>query len=76
MFGHVCEKRNLKVNVGKSKVMVFERDEVTNCEVWLNNQVMENVSSFKYLGSVMNKDGSIDDDVQEGYNRVRKWQEH
>jgi len=65
MFGHVCDKRNLKVNVGKSKVRDFERDEVTNCEVWLNNQVMKNVSSFKYLGSVMSKDGSIEDDVQE-----------
>ena len=65
MFGEVCEKRNLKVNVGKSKVMIFERGEESDCEVRLNNQVMENVRSFKYLGSVMSKDGSIEDDVQE-----------
>jgi len=72
VFGHVCEKRNLKVNVGKSKVMVFERDEVTNCEVWLNNQVMENVSSFKYLGSMMSKEGSIEDDVHERVQQGKK----
>ncbi len=59
MFGSVCEKRNLKINVSKSKVMVFERNEDTKCEVRLNGLLIENVSSLKYLGSVMNKDGSL-----------------
>ncbi|MCP4337615.1 MAG: reverse transcriptase family protein, partial [Desulfobulbaceae bacterium] len=65
MFRTVCERRNLKVNVGKSKVMVFERGAATDCEVRLNGQVMANVSSFKYLGSVMSKDGGLEDEMQE-----------
>ncbi len=44
MFGTVCEKWNLKVNVKKTKVVVFERDAGMECEVRLNGQVIENVS--------------------------------
>ena len=71
-FGTVCSKRNLKVNVAKSKVMVFERGADTECAVRLNGQVMENVSSFKYLGSVMSKDGSIEDEVGERVQQGRR----
>ncbi|MCP4271470.1 MAG: hypothetical protein GY781_05805, partial [Gammaproteobacteria bacterium] len=65
MFGAVCKKWNLKVNVGKSKVMVFERGAATDCEVRLNGQVMANVSSFKYMGSVMSKYGGLEDEMEE-----------
>ena len=71
-FGTVCEKRNLKVNTGKSKVMVFERGEVTECEVKLNGQAMEIVNSFKYLGSVLSKDGTMDEEVRERVQQGRR----
>ncbi len=45
--------------------MVVERGGGTDCEVRLKGQVMVNVSSFKYLGSVMSKDGSLEDEMQE-----------
>ncbi len=68
-FYSVCKRRKLKVNAGKSKVMVFERREeevidfntayrvrlpaVTRCRIILGSEKMEEVSEFKYLGSVM-----------------------
>ena len=73
-FGTVCEKRNLKVNTGKSKVMVFERGEVTECEVKLNGQAMEIVNSFKYLGSVLSKDGTMDEEVQRSTKEIKQQQ--
>ncbi len=57
-FDRVCKRRKVEVNVGKSKVMAFERveDEVINFtkqyKIWLEEKKMEEVSEFKYLGTV------------------------
>ncbi len=45
--------------------MVFEGGAATDCEARLNGQVKANVSSFKYLGSVMSKAGGLEDEMQE-----------
>ncbi len=63
-FYSVCKRRKLKVNAGKSKVLVFERREkevldfntayrirlpvVTRCRVMLGSEKMEEVSEFRY----------------------------
>ncbi len=62
-FDRVCKKRKLKVNAGKSKVMVFEtaREQTINfaklyrvgleailgCKIWLGKEKMEEVNEFK-----------------------------
>ena len=63
-FGRVCEKRKLRVNVGKSKVMRCTRDEgraILN--VLLNGEALEEVDQFKYLGSVIAANGGVEADV-------------
>ena len=70
-FGRVCTKRNIKVNVKKSKVMVFERNEATECGLRLDGGEMENVRVFNYFCSVLNKDGSLEDEVYERVQRRR-----
>ena len=52
------------MNVGKSKVMVCgttERGE--NLDLRLNRGILEEVDSFKYLGSAVSKNGSVFDNV-------------
>ncbi len=69
VFLIVCKRRELKVNVNKSKGMVCERSrsEVVDfvcpyrvrieceneCKIILNGEEMEEVNEFKYLGSVV-----------------------
>ena len=69
-FYSVCTRWKLKVIVGKSKVMVFERREaevvyfntpyrlsvpaIGKCEVFLGEKV-EEVKTFKYLEAVLRK---------------------
>ncbi len=71
VFGSVCKRRKLKVNLNKSKVMVCERSrsEVVDficpnrvgikcekeCKITLNGEEMEEANEFKYLGSVVCK---------------------
>ena len=71
-FGRLCERRKLRVNVGKSKVM--------RCSRYGNGDRMhvilplEEVDWFKYLGSQVAADGGCERDVvhrmNEGY---RAW---
>ena len=49
-FTEVCRRRGLKVNAGKSKVMVLNGEEGLECEVHVDGIHLEHVSEFKYLG--------------------------
>ena len=51
-FGRVCERRRLRVNVGKSKVMRCSRyGNGDRMHVILNGELLEEVDCFKYVGS-------------------------
>ena len=63
-FGRVCERRKLRVNVGKSKVMDCSRySNGYRMHVILNGESLEEVDSFKYVGSQVAADGGCERDV-------------
>ena len=71
-FGRVCERRKLRVNVGKSKVMRCSRyGNGGRMHAILNGEPFEEVNCFKYLGSQVVADGGCERDVvhrmNEGY---------
>ncbi len=88
VFNSVCKRRQLKVNVNKSKVMVCEqsRTDVVDfvCpyrlgtefekegKIILNGEEMEEVNEFKYLGSVMCKHGGTEGETRERALQERK----
>ena len=63
-FGRVCERRKLKVNVGKSKVMRCSRyGNGDRMHVILNGEPLEEVDCFKYLGSQVAANGGSERDL-------------
>jgi len=80
-FNNVCKRRKLKVNVGKSKVMVFERrmsdiidfarpyrvneQSELECKINMDGVRLEEVREFKYLGTILCKHGSMDGEIRE-----------
>ena len=71
-FGRVRERRKLRVNVGKSKVITCSRYENGDrMHVILNGEPLEEVDCSKYLGSQVTADGGCERDVvhrkNEGY---------
>jgi hypothetical protein len=57
------------VNVTKIKVLVFKRDErMTNCEIFINGEKVEQVKEFVYLGSMFTRDGKCDSDIERRVN--------
>ena len=60
-FGRVSERRKLRVNVGKSKVMRCSRyGNGDRMHVILNGELLEEVDCFKYLGSQVAADGGCE----------------
>ena len=74
-FGRVCERRKLRVNVGKSKVMRCSRyDNGDRMHVILNGELLEEVYCFKYLGLQVVADGGCERDVVHRMNEGhRAW---
>ena len=69
-FGRVCDRRKLRVNVNKSKVMTCERNEnVGRMNVRLNGEALEEVECFEYLGACVAANGGIEAEVR---HRVTK----
>ena len=63
-FGRVCERRKLRVNVGKSKVMRCSRyGNGGRMHVILNGEPLEEVDCFMYLVSQVAADGGCERDV-------------
>ena len=59
-FSRVCERRKLRVNVGKSKVMRCSRyGNGDRMHVILNGEPLEEVDCFKYLESQVAADGDV-----------------
>ena len=68
-FGKVCERRKLRVNVGKSKVMRCSRyGNGDRTHMILNGELLEEVDCFKYLGSQVAADGGCKRDVVQRMN--------
>ena len=74
-FGRVCERRKLRVNVGKSKVMRCSRyGNGDRVHMILNGEPLEEVDCIKYLGSQVAPDGGCERDVVHGINEgYRAW---
>ena len=63
-FGRVCERRKLRVNVGKSKFIRCSRyGNGGRMHMILNGEPLEEVDCFEYLGSQVAADGGCDSDV-------------
>ena len=52
-----CKRWNLKVNVDKTKVMIFEKGRNTFVDIYFDGTKLELVASFKYLGLTFFKNG-------------------
>lgn len=55
---HYCNTYGLKININKTKIMIFENGRTTNHDFYLYNTRLEIVSSFKYLGIYLFKNGN------------------
>lgn len=61
----------LKVNISKTKWMVFnQKGRPPRESIWINRQCVERVSSFKFLGVILQQNGSFDKALTERKNKA------
>lgn len=71
-FDKVCIRRGMRVNADKSKVMVFGGEDGSVCDIRIGGVRLEQVQSFKYLGSVLNVKGNDEADCENKVVQGRK----
>ena len=71
-FVIVCERRGLKLNVGKSKVMSTGGANEGELVVNMKNETMEEVRDFKYLGVEISATGGIECELKHRVTEARK----
>ena len=54
----ICRRRGLKINAGKSKVIVLNGEEGLEYEVYVDRIHFEHVSKFKYLECISDELGN------------------
>ena len=61
-------RRKLKVNVAKSKVMRSASDGIVGeMNIMMDGQVLEEVAVFTYLGTLVTAIGRVERDVQQSF---------
>ena len=69
----VCERRKLKINVGKSKVMkMWDTGEKGNLRVKVTKEVMKEVDALRYLRVNFASNGRMDAELNHRIMKVRK----
>ena len=66
-----CSSWSMKVNTSKTKFMVTTGDRVQPCTVTYQQNNIEQVSSFKYLGIEVSKDGTVSSTMND--LSIKKW---
>ena len=69
-FVEASRRRGLKVNAGKSKVMVLGVEYRLKCKVYVDGICLEHISEFKYLGCVL---GESVTDKAECRKKMASW---
>ena len=59
LYNNYCIRWKLKINISKSKVMVFSKGRSGNYNFTLNNDIIEVVNVYKYLGILFSKSGNV-----------------
>ncbi|KAI5751137.1 hypothetical protein M8J77_004668 [Diaphorina citri] len=59
----VGQDLGMKINIGKTKVMKISKNE-SNINIKLEGQQLEQITSFKYLGAIVNSNGSSTEEIK------------
>lgn len=63
---------NMKISIDKTKVMAMKGKEIQRAKIVINNQIIEQTSTFKYLGSdisIYKLNSDLDNNIQ-NYNKI------
>ena len=74
LFAQWCEYNHLELNVTKTKQMIvdFRRSPSIDNTLYINNTVVENVSVYKYLGTLIDHNFTFAENVDNVYKKINQ----
>ena len=73
-FERACDSIGLKINVGKSKVLMAKKNRMGSCEKLRGSrEEMHEVDKFNYLGVMISEDGGMGEEVAHRVLEGRKF---
>ena len=74
LFAQWCEHNHLELNVTKTKQMIvdFRRSPSIDNTLYINNTVVENVSVYKYLGTLIDHNFTFAENVDNVYKKINQ----
>jgi hypothetical protein len=75
-LNNTCKNYGMDINVKKTKVMVISNERKEKCAVTLDDKILEQVSTYKYLGSWIKEDARCEEDIRAriGMAKAAFWQ--
>src|SRR5207244_10277005 len=61
----IAKKYSMRINIKKTKTMVVSKKDGRTVSIMIDGQSVEQVKTFKYLGSVIAEDGRCMDDIKQ-----------
>jgi len=61
----------MHINSGKTKILVCAREPTINANIYLENQLISQVISFKYLGSLITSDGRSSQEIKQRIGQAK-----
>jgi len=68
-LNRVSRKYSLHISVDKTKVMASDGIAAIACRILIQNELLEQVDTFPYLGSLITEDGECTTEVRTRLNR-------
>jgi len=62
----------MRINSNKTKILVYAREPTFNTNIHLGNHLITQVSSFKYLGSLITADGRSSQEIKQRIGQTKK----
>ena len=70
-YSDYCNKNRLNINIEKTKIVIFSKNHRKPI-IYINNQKIEVVNQFKYLGITISKSGKFLSALKDNINRARR----
>ena len=61
----IAKKYSMRINIKKTKTMVVSKKDGRTVSIMIDGQKVEQVKTFKYLGSVIAEDGRCMEDIKQ-----------
>ena len=67
----ICDDYNMRINIDKTEVMAFAREERT-INIYIENHQLKQVKDFTYLGSIFSENGRMSNEIQQRCNKANQ----